>query len=277
MVAEIKRKLCEKIFCETKLSALRRAAIEQGLAGLRKELENIVADIKDQYSCFQINDPYLEVKVRNLHAFQVSLLNRVIDSFRKAVIVDIGDSSGAHLQYIKALHGKDKDINFLSLNIDPQAVARIRDKGFGALQAKAEDVDQHNIQADIFLCFETLEHLTDPARFLYKISSNTKAHFLIVTVPYLRTSRVGFHHIRNNGSEKACAENTHIFELSPEDWKLLMRHSGWSAFFEQVYLQYPTKGVLRLTKNLWKRFDFEGFYGVILTRDNRWSAQYSDW
>jgi 2-polyprenyl-3-methyl-5-hydroxy-6-metoxy-1,4-benzoquinol methylase len=140
-----------------------------------------------------------------------------------------------------------------------------------------EELDKYDIQPDIFLCFETLEHLTDPCRFLYQLSTKTKARFLIVTVPYLKESRIGLHNIRSNRTSKICAENTHIFELSPQDWKLLMMHSGWSVLKEKIYFQYPLKGILKITKRYWKKYDFEGFYGVILARDYSWSSLYSDW
>ena len=96
-------------------------------------------------------------------------------------------------------------------------------------------------------------------------------------MPYVRKSRVGLHHIRRSTSETVKAENTHIFELSPEDWKLIVRHSGWDIVKERVYLQYPKRSFYRLTKYLWRRFDFEGFYGLILKRDNSWSSKYLDW
>jgi len=73
------------------------------------------------------------------------------------------------------------------------------------------------------------------------------------------------------------AENTHIFELSPEDLQLLFKFAGWSVVFERIYLQYPRKHWLRITKNYWRMFDFEGFYGVILKRDSTWSKLYTDW
>ncbi len=73
------------------------------------------------------------------------------------------------------------------------------------------------------------------------------------------------------------AENTHIFELSPEDLQLLFKFAGWSVVFERIYLQYPKKHWLRITKRYWMMFDFEGFYGVILKRDSTWSKLYTGW
>lgn len=198
----------------------------------------------------------------------------MINEFENPVIVDIGDSAGTHLQYLTGLYS---NIKCLSVNLDKEAVERIRAKGLNAVHARAEDLDQYNINVDIFLSFQVLEHIMNPCSFLHKLSEKTNTKYFVVTVPYVRKSRVGLHHIRRSASETVKAENTHIFELSPEDWKLIVRHSGYDIVKERVYLQYPKRSFYRLTKYLWRRFDFEGFYGLILKRDNSWSSKYSDW
>jgi len=259
------------------LSSLESARKEQGLQGLSEELVRIVPDISQQYSTFKVDGLYLKTKVRNMHAFQISLVKEIMDEFKCPAIVDIGDSSGTHLQYILGLYSQDKHIKCLSINIDGDAVEKIKQKGLEAINARAEDLHKHNITADLFLCFETLEHLTDPCSFLYELSAKTNAEYLIVTAPYLKRSRVGLHHIRATDANMVCAERTHIFELNPEDWKLIARHSGWDVVKEKIYLQYPKKSFLRITKPLWRKFDFEGFYGLILKRDNTWSSRYLNW
>lgn len=257
--------------------SLIKAAKEQGMCGLMVKLEKIVPDISNQFSIGKVDNPYLMIKVRNQHAFQISLVNKVIKEFDRPVIVDIGDSSSTHLQYITGLYFQNKSIRTLSVNLDTKAVEKIKQKGFEAVNARAEDLHKYNINADIFLCFEVLEHLMNPCHFLHELSSKTKARYLIVTVPYLQNSRVRLKHIRNNSEDMVCAENTHIFELNSEDWKLIVRHSGWKVVKEEIYFQYPRKGFLRITRNLWKKCDFEGFFGMILTRDNTWSSRYLDW
>jgi len=257
--------------------SLESAAREQRLCELRKKIEEIVPDITDQYSLFKIDNPYLEISVRNLHAFQISLVNAIIREFQKPVIVDIGDSAGTHLQYIIGLNPENKSIDCLSVNIDQKAVGKIKSKGLMGICSRAEDLQKYNINADMLLCFEMLEHLMNPCYFLHELSSKTNAQYLIITVPYLKKSRIGLHHIRNVGENKVFAENTHIFELCPADWKLLVQHSGWKILHEKIYLQYPKYGLLRITQPLWKRFDFEGFYGLILKRDDTWSSKYLDW
>jgi len=273
MVRDYLRKAMEELF----RVSIRSAAQEQGLRKLARDLEKIVPDISGQYSTRKLDSTYLVTKVRNQHAFQISLVENVIKEIERPVIVDIGDSAGTHLQYIRGLYLGDRQLQCLSVNLDEEAVKKIRAKGLEAINVKAEEVSRYDINADIFLCFEMLEHMMDPCNFLHRLSCGTNARYLIVTVPYLRKSRVGLHHIRQKRAEQVNAETSHVFELNPEDWKLLVRHSGWSVLEERVYLQYPRFNLLRATMPLWRGYDFEGFYGLILQRDDAWSSRYLDW
>ncbi|MFC1807522.1 hypothetical protein ACFL0T_04055 [Candidatus Omnitrophota bacterium] len=253
---------------------LKRAAKEQGLNGLVSDLEKIVPNITEQYSLFKVNTPYLRSKIRNMHAFQISLVDKIVRGFKEPAIVDIGDSSGTHLQYLKRLY---PGVKCLSVNLDAGAVAKIREKGLEAINTRAENLCNHNIRTDIFLCFEIFEHLMNPCKLFYDLSSKTNAKYLIVTVPYLKRSRVGLHQIRVESKRVMTAENVHILELSPKDWKLLALFSGWRVTSEEFYLQYPKRHWLRITKPYWKRKDFEGFWGAILEKDTSASDRYQDW
>lgn len=256
--------------------SLAKAAAEQDISGLSDQLTRIVPDIGDQYTTFKVDHPYVIQKVRMQHAFQMFLVDQIMDQFEQPTVVDIGDSAGTHLKYLLGLY-PDKNGQFLSVNLDASAVEKIKSKGLDAVHARAEEIEKYNINADIFICFEMLEHLMNPADFLYKISTRTHAQYLIITVPYVKRSRVGLHHIRHCQPAKVSAENTHIFELNPEDWKLIARHAGWKIYRDHIYRQYPKRSLMRLTRKLWKRFDFEGFYGMILKPDQKWSSMYSDW
>lgn len=256
--------------------SLRAAAREQGLAALSARLAKANPDLTKQYTSFDIDSPYLETKVRNQHAFQISLALPEIQAQPKAVVVDIGDSSGAHVAYLKALDGAS-GARYLSVNLDPVAVEKVKARGQEAVLARAEELDKHGITADIFLSFETMEHLSDPVSFLHALAAKTKCRRLVLTVPYVRRSRVGFQHIRHGLKGPVSAEKVHIFELCPEDLRLMFQHAGWKVEREAVYLQYPRWSWLLLTRWIWRRWDFEGFYGAVLSRDSSWSALYTDW
>ena len=255
------------------MASVSAAVREYGLEESMDHLSQIVPDIEHQYSRFSLDSPSMLLRVRALHAFQVALANEAIgmvDSQKASIrVVDIGDSAGTHIQYLLGLH-KDRQLDCMSVNIDEEALQKIREKGLNAVQASAEDLGALGIDADVFMCFEVLEHLTNPIQFLKDLSGNTHCRALVLTVPYVSQSRVGLHQIRASQAGSSHPESTHIFELSPEDWELLFKHAGWSVGKDRLFLRYPTKGPLRLMRYYWKR-DLEGFWGAILRRDSTWS------
>ncbi|UCB56997.1 MAG: hypothetical protein JSV30_07315 [Candidatus Omnitrophota bacterium] len=262
--------------------SIKLAIAEQGLLKLYRQLSNIVPDITHQYSSFKIDNKYLQLKVRAQHSFQINLANKAIEmtaierNNKELKIIDIGDSCGTHVQYIKGLW-PNKQIRTLSINLDSNAAERIKQKGLEAICGRAEDIKTYSASGDIFLSFEMLEHLMNPFQFLHNLSEGTDCKFLVITVPYLRHSRLGFQRMRNNDKIELNAENTHILELSPDDWRLLFQFSGWRVEYDTIYLQYPRWNLLRMMKFYWSKFDFEGFYGAILVRDLTWSNLYKNW
>jgi SAM-dependent methyltransferase len=256
------------------LRSLRSAAAEQGLADLAQRLRTLAGDLGDQYSTHKIDSEFLKTKVAVQQAFQMSLAGPALNGATS--VVDIGDSSGRHIQCLKKLYPLVK-ARWLSVNLDATAVTKIRAKGLEAVQARAEELDRHGVEADVFLLFETLEHLSDPFNFLHRLSSRTKCRRLVLTVPFVRRSRLGLHHVRAGLRETQTAERVHLLELSPEDLRLLFAHTGWKVVEERTYLQYPLRSPMRATKALWAQTDFEGFYGAVLARDDSWSSLYGSW
>lgn len=257
--------------------SLDAAIREQGLCELQRRLEQIVPDLSQQYTSDHLDSKYLLLKVRGLHAFQVALASEAIqlmdDAKAPLTLVDIGDSAGTHLTYLQALH-KERKLRCVSVNVDEEAVRKIKGKGMEAVCAPAEDLVARGLNADIYLSFEMLEHLWNPIRALRRLSEHTNCRALVITVPYVSESRMGLHHIRGDRRQVHNPESTHIFELCPADWRLLFTHAGWSIRRQRLYLQYPRQGPLRVTKGVWKSLDFEGFWGAILERDHTWSSLY---
>jgi len=264
--------------------SLKHALREQRLWDLVEDCRRIVPDISAQHTR-SINAEeykrYAELKMRGMHAFQVRCMLDAVSAVGKQglTILDIGDSSGTHACYLKALTppGAVKDI--ISVNVDPVAVEKVRNRGGTAILCRAEDLALEDIRSDLFMSFEMVEHLMDPAHFFYKLATAKAAEYFLLTVPYRRESRVGFGYLRSDNPlpEKLTADDIHIFELSYWDWVLLSRFSGWKPVFQRIYLQYPRYSPIRLLAPLWRLLDYEGFVGLLLRRDLSIAQRYVDW
>jgi len=255
-------KWIKSLYDSFRMYSIKLASKQQRLD--RKELEFIIPDITEQYNTSVLDTKYLNLKVRAVHAFQIDLIKRICkDGY---YISDIGDSSGNHIIYTEAFFN---NIISTSVNSDSKAVKKIRSKGLHAEKRTAEDYVENVKEADLVFLFQTLEHFENPISFLKKAKNHTKR--MIITVPYLKNSRVGFHHLRdtNHPFWQGEPEDLHYYELSPEDWKLIFEFTGWKVKYEKIYYQYPrwVPIVSWLLKRYWRRFDFEGFYGVILTNE----------
>ncbi|MCB2100607.1 MAG: methyltransferase domain-containing protein [Rhodobacterales bacterium] len=265
--------------------SIEAATREQGLAGLRDQLRAAVPDLRGQYTTSFDEAEYVrywEPKMRGLHAWQVRFILDALDVVGgdNLVLADIGDSSGNHAAYVRAVAPAGRVGRVVSVNLDPVAVDKVRAKGFEAVQCRAEELDLEAIRPDLFLSFEMVEHLTDPVRFLHALASRGSAEHLLMTVPYRRDSRFGGHHLRLPDAVMPggmTAEEVHVFELNPADWLLLARFGGYRPVMTRTYWQYPRRGPLRALAPVWRRLDFEGFFGVLLRRDLTVANKYADW
>lgn len=261
--------------------SIRWALGQQNLSNLVKELERVVPDITDQYSRKRERSEHWKLKVRGLHAFQCCLMLSTLDSCpgKDLTVVDIGDSAGTHMLYLKELGKKRFNINTISVNLDPRAVEKIRALGLEAKLCRAEELDLGESQVDLFMSFEMVEHLHNPAIFFRRLAKKSRGDKMVITVPYLKHSRVGLYQIRKPAYAPYFAEDEHIFELSPQDWTLLLCHAGWRVAHSAIYYQYPRRIPMLspLLAAFWRRTDFEGFWGAILEKDTGLSDLYQDW
>lgn len=266
-------------------ASLRAAIKSQNLEPVCDRLRKIVPDLRGQYTiAFDEAEyrRYWEIKMRGLHAWQTMMALNALARIGRGglMLADIGDSSGNHGLYIKALAPMGQVDRVVSVNLDPVAVEKVRAKGGEAVLSRAEDLDLAGIRPDLFLSFETIEHLTDPVRFLHALAEKGSADWMLVTVPYRRMSRFGGAHLRlpeNALPDVMSAEEVHVYEFSPEDWSLLSRFAGWRPVHASLYRQYPPRLPFRLTAPLWRALDFEGFFGMILIRDLSLARRYTAW
>lgn len=222
-----------------------------------------------------------EARIRMLIAAETSFVYESIERIKNDVTLpvtfaDIGDSDGS-VRYLLSKMYADSELDSIGLNLQAQAVAKMKKLGLKAICENAMDLSDKEMSFDIVSVFETLEHLSDPIGFLKSMSKIVNKE-LIISVPYLRKSRVGLQYLNKNWPEevKSTIENQHIFELSPTDWKKLMIHSGWKIQKEKIIKAYPRLSYHRLIlEPYWRYMSFDGFWFVSLTKDNTISRNYS--
>lgn len=273
-----------RLYHAVSAASVNAAIREQGLAGLRQRLRETVPNLKDQYTVAIDSteyERYWEIKMRSNHAFQIDSTLKALDRIGGAglTVVDVGDSSGNHGAYLNAVAPAGRIAKMVSVNLDPVAVDKIRAKGGEAILCRAEELDAAGLRPNLMLMFETLEHMTDPLRFLHAMAAAETPNILF-TVPYRTRSRFGGDLIRRTDADlprEITPEQVHILELSPGDWKLLARLAGYRTVFCRIYRQYPRRSPLGLTKPMWRKVDFEGFIAVLLERDSALSSRYTGW
>jgi len=262
--------------------SIHKAINQSGLYPLVEKLREIVPDVSDQESSEKdIFNDYWEVKRRALQAFQCALMLKHVNSIhsKRITVADIGDSAGTHMLYLKELTKDRFSIDTISVNLDAKAIEKIQQRGFKAILCRAEELDLEGQHVDFYTSFQMVEHLHNPAIFFRRLAKRSKTNKMILSVPYLKASRVGLHQIRYKTNKKISAEEEHIFELSPQDWTLLFLHGGWKVIHSQFHYQYPQRWpvISLVLKLFWRHSDFEGFWGVILEKDTEISDLYQDW
>jgi len=272
----MKKQLKKIKFIKDRYDRFRISSIKQAVK--QQNLKNILSvisayPIENHYGTSIINTAYIWYKVKALHAFQVSLINEALKNeygTNVEKIVDLGDSSGLHLLYTKEINLDildKRDCSYVGVNIDGGALKKIEDKGFRAIYYDIEEAIfkyEDFVDADYVFMFETLEHLNNPATVLRKIKEDINPKALIITVPFVRGSRVGIEKT-STGKINLTPEDVHIFELSPKDWGQLFTYAEWTIDYEQVYYQYKRNLMTNwFWRWYWEYFDYEGFIGYVL-------------
>ena len=279
----MKSKIKERIM----INNLKRVSHRYDDINIRKMINDLGVDLRDQYTMQAEMTDYTMRKMETQQAFQISFTLRAVDYLSdkgivsddmRLSLVDIGDSAGNHLKYLRhKLENKYTDIETVSVNLDPVAVEKIRRRGGTAVLCRAEDY-KPDVPVSLYLTYEMVEHLHNPALFFHNMAMANNGQYMVMSVPYVKNSRVSCLYIDDGKQDKVYAEGVHIFELSPTDWKRLVMHSGWRVIDSEIYCQYPVNSLFTpFYRWLWKRSDFEGFLALFLERDISQANRYQDW
>lgn len=238
---------------------------------------SVLPSLYDHFSTGAI-DEEIEYRIRFLvtaeSAYMEEEILSLIEEKGSCRYADIGDSDGS----VRLILEKKIDhpgIETLGVNLQKEAIRKIEEKGLKGLYLDCMHLDKTGHSFDIISVFEVLEHLNDPIGFLSKIHNVSER--VSISVPYIRKSRISCLYVTEKWppGRKANIESVHIFELSPEDWEKLFKHSGWKIVRQKKVLQYAKSFPLNLMKYIWRYISFEGFWFVTLVKDLTYSNIYS--
>ena len=165
-----------------------------------------------------LEEPHLRAALRYFHAWRVRVLReRMGDRLASASILDVGDTDGLMLKHL----GKDR----LGFNIAPAAVENIRSNGVEGQLGDAHGLPFDDGEFDYVLCFETLEHVENPAQLLGELARVAKDR-VFVSIPWVPRTNI---HSRDNSINRGYG---HVFEFSREDFGSLLTHTPLEIVWE---------------------------------------------
>ncbi|MBT6048145.1 MAG: methyltransferase domain-containing protein [Candidatus Scalindua sp.] len=226
-----------------------------------------------------VYDKEIEHRIRMLVVGETFFIKKEIDGILESKegcsYADVGDTDGSVRLLLEKSFSKEK-LSSVGINLQENAVEKIKKRGLDAICADALSLGDMGSNYDIVSAFETVEHLPDPIGFLDRIKSVINSR-LILSVPFIRHSRISLAYLSDKWPEgkKPTIENTHIFELSPLDWKKIFLHTGWKIENEWKLMMFPSTGLSRfILQPYWRSVSFEGFWFVSLSKYNKYASQY---
>ena len=275
------KKAARRVFNELSTIAVKRRVDEDpSLKSFWRLSNEILPDLRDHYATDRMSSEEA-LRSRLLISSQAHFLNDVMQRLEQqgepfSTYVDIGDSDGSVRLLLKDELAQ-KGVSTLGVNIQEEAVKQMRDAGLEALCADAMTLADRQLDFDLVSVFETLEHLPDPIGFLTAMREITTSR-LIISVPLMHKSRVSLSYLspKWDSKKRATIANNHVFELSPEDWEKLFKHSGWRIEHERRVRQFPNRGFLKvLLQWAWRKLSFEGYWFVCLQPDDTYKKRYT--
>jgi SAM-dependent methyltransferase len=165
---------------------------------------------------------HLRSSLRLFHAWRVNVLReRIGPRLPDAQILDVGDTDGLMLKHLGHTG--------LGFNLAPAAVENIRSNGVAAQLGDGQELPFDDASFDYVLCFETLEHVENPAQLLGQLARVCRpAGRVFVSIPWVPRTNV---HARDGAIQRGYG---HVFEFSRADFGALLTHTPLEIAWEDV-------------------------------------------
>lgn len=173
----------------------------------------------------------------------------------RTTVLSVGDVGGVLFDAI----GKKGT----SLNINPDCVNFIKNKGIEAIVGDAENLKLNDSSFDFIFSFQCLEHIPNPLRALNEFGRVAK-RAVFISIPYVRKTTIySMDYWTNMQKESWQIKNPkaidgHIIEFSTEDFKNILSYSNleYKDSFPIYYFDSNTYVRKLINKSLGSYFNF---------------------
>jgi len=159
------------------------------------------------------------------------------------MVTDLGDSNGIFLRSLNR--------NGISVNISDPAIRSLKSRNLEVIKADVERLPFKSRSLSTVMLFETLEHVPNPILLLSEIE-RVCSGTLVLSIPYVSHTHI---HPFNYDPSLPLFQH-HIFEFSPEDFKKIITHAGFTIQSERIatVLGMHNTVLESLVFFLWRKF-----------------------
>jgi ubiquinone/menaquinone biosynthesis C-methylase UbiE len=153
-------------------------------------------------------------------ARRVELVRHATSDLDRRTVLDVGATSDLIFRYLNK--------KGVALNISPQAVDYMRDRGIEAVVGDACQLPFPDNSFDYVLCYQTVEHMENPVQCLRELGRVARER-VFVTVPNTAKTIVCA-----SGDARKGIHRWHFIEFSPPDFRVVLRRAGLRVRSEEV-------------------------------------------
>ena len=166
---------------------------------------------------------------------QTNLINFVKNFTAESypVVAEIGATSDMFLRHIKAERK-------IGINVLDVCVEQLNRQGITGMKTDGQRMPLADGEADLVICFETLEHVPDPLLFLAELGRITKKT-LLLSLPWVTGTnvRAKWHGMADPGGRPDS--EFHIFEFDERDFRKVISYTNFKISGYQKLINYEAR------------------------------------
>ena len=200
------------------------------ISAISRQIEQLV-DYKKHYGWTDLTAEHDYYRVLYFHSCLIKVLTEKFPTqvHKKVRILDVGDSDGLILKYVKTFLCGEAAV--VGLNFEAKCADNIKHNGVNAIQGDAHYLPFKDDSFDFVFCFETLEHLENPILVLQNLKKIVTGKIFLSIPNFGRETRI---------YPKLDAQEYHIFEFSPADFSKILSHANLKAcFYREIPVPIP--------------------------------------